>query len=33
MGGEHLACELGEFLTKRGRKVTIVNPAKFGLRA
>jgi 2,4-dienoyl-CoA reductase (NADPH2) len=25
LGGEHHACELGEFLTKRGRKVTIVN--------
>ncbi|MDD5702350.1 MAG: FAD-dependent oxidoreductase [Dehalococcoidales bacterium] len=28
MGGEHHACELGEFLTKRGRKVTIVNPGE-----
>jgi 2,4-dienoyl-CoA reductase (NADPH2) len=26
MGGEHHACELAEFLTKRRRKVTIVNP-------
>lgn len=25
LGGEHHACELGEFLAKRGRKVTIVN--------
>jgi 2,4-dienoyl-CoA reductase (NADPH2) len=25
MGGEHHACELAEFLTKRGRKCTIVN--------
>jgi 2,4-dienoyl-CoA reductase (NADPH2) len=25
MGGEHHACELAEFLVKRGRKVTIVN--------
>jgi 2,4-dienoyl-CoA reductase (NADPH2) len=28
MGGEHHACELAEFLTKRGRKVTIVNPGE-----
>ena len=26
LGGEHHACELAEFLTKRGRKVTLVNP-------
>lgn len=26
LGGEHHACELAEFFTKRGRKVTIVNP-------
>jgi 2,4-dienoyl-CoA reductase (NADPH2) len=26
MGGEHHACELAEFLAKRGRKVTVVNP-------
>ncbi len=26
MGGEHHACELAEFLIKRNRKVTIVNP-------
>jgi 2,4-dienoyl-CoA reductase (NADPH2) len=28
LGGEHHALELGEFLTKRGRKVTIVNPGE-----
>ncbi len=28
MGGEHHACELAEFLTKRGRKVTLVNPGE-----
>jgi 2,4-dienoyl-CoA reductase (NADPH2) len=28
LGGEHHACELGEFLTKRGRKVTLVNPGE-----
>jgi 2,4-dienoyl-CoA reductase (NADPH2) len=28
LGGEHHACELAEFLTKRGRKVTLVNPDK-----
>jgi 2,4-dienoyl-CoA reductase (NADPH2) len=26
LGGEHHACELAEFFTKRNRKVTIVNP-------
>jgi 2,4-dienoyl-CoA reductase (NADPH2) len=26
LGGEHHACELAEFLTKRNRKVTVVNP-------
>jgi 2,4-dienoyl-CoA reductase (NADPH2) len=28
MGGEHHACELAEFLIKRGRQVTIVNPSE-----